>query len=192
VANDLILDYNDFMSATRIRHNTKRLFLSIGLLVLISSAACLRSKGVLKDKGFQTRDTYYTIGEVPESWNRIGLRDADLAYVHRVDGSTLLINSNCTKTEDVPLLALTFHLLIGLTEQNILGHNTLQISGREALETTVEAKIDGVKRKMQILVFKKNSCVYDIVLSSLPEKFEENLVAYQSAVKGFDVPGAAP
>ena len=158
-------------------------------MTTLSLGSCLRSKGVLQDSVFRTRDTHYKIGDLPTSWKRMSLRYADLAFANKADGSTLLVNSSCDKTEDTPAIALTWHLLIGMTEQNIISQKPFAVSGREGLETTAEAKIDGVKRKFRMLVLKKNSCVYDIVLSTSPKKFEENLPVYEAAVKGFDVPG---
>lgn len=165
------------------------LLIAVSLTVL--NAACVRSTGVLKDSVFSKSKTSYRIGKIPDGWERVSLTGADIAYVHKQDGSTLLINSSCIKEEDASLLALTFHLLIGMTEQKIIDHKTIPISEREGLETTAEAKLDGVPRKMKLLVYKKDTCIYDIVLSTPPEKFDENLNAYQAILAGFEVPGGS-
>jgi hypothetical protein len=149
--------------------------------------ACIRSKGVLSGNEFRTGETEYTVGDIPSSWRRVSLKGADLAYIHKEDGSTLLINSNCKKVEDAPLLALTYHLLIGMTDQKVLEQKTLPISDREGLETTAEVKVDGVLRKLRIFVLKKDECVYDVVVSAAPDKFEEALAAYDATLKGFNV-----
>lgn len=159
----------------------------LGAALLFSSSGCVRSNGVLTGTLFRARETSYHIGEVPETWRRVSLRGADLGFVHDNDGSTLLLNSNCKDLEDTPLVALSFHLIIGMTEQNIIEQKKIQLSEREALETTAEAKLDGVKRKLKILVLKKNSCIYDVVYSAPPEKFDENLAAYDSMRKNFSI-----
>lgn len=172
------------------RTNSRFLKLAFFLVVTTSgTSGCLRSKGVLQDSVFRTRDTQYKIGELPTSWKRMSLRYADLAFANKADGSTLLINSSCDKAEDTPAIALTWHLFIGMTEQKIIEQKPFAVSAREGLETTAEAKIDGIKRKFRMLVLKKNGCVYDIVLSTPPSRFEENLPVYEAALKGFDVPG---
>lgn len=112
-----------------------------------------------------------------------------MGYVFEADGSTLLINSKCEEVLDTPLIALTYHLLIGMTEQKILEQKPVASSQREGLQTTAEAKLDGVKRKFQIFVLNKDLCIYDIVLSTPPSKFEARLGAYESVLKGFNVPG---
>lgn len=189
MAKETVLEYNGSMNLSRFVILRARAPLALSL-VAIAFIGCIRSKGVLRNNLFQSRETRYHIGEAPEHWKRVSLSGADIAYLHEHDGATLLVNSECRKAEDAPLVALTFHLLIGMTEQNIIDQKTLQLADREALETTVEAKIDGVKRKLQILVLKKDGCVYDIVLSAPPEKFEEDVLAYQALVSGFDIPRA--
>jgi len=115
---------------------------------------------------------------------------ADLAYMHDRDGSTLLVNADCESIQDAPLAALTFHLLIGMTEQKVIEQKSVPNSGREGLLTIAEANIDGVKRKFKIFVLKKDYCIYDIVFASPPKLFEENSAAFDSMLKGFNVPGA--
>jgi hypothetical protein len=179
VARTAILDYNAWMKYICI----------LALLAVTMSSGCLRSNGVLADYTFRTRYTEYKVGEIPQDWHRVSLRGADLAYLHDKDGSTLLINSKCDHAEDAPLVALTFHLLIGMTETNVIEQKTRANSEREGLETTVEAKLDGVKRKMRIFVLKKDTCIFDVVMSAPPSKFDEGLVVYDSAMRGFHVPG---
>lgn len=165
--------------------------LLICLCIATLGSACIRSKGVLRGNEFQTGDTEYTVGDIPSSWKRVSLHGADLAYVHKEDGSTLLVNSNCKKVEDAPLLALTYHLLIGMTEQKILEQKNVAIASREGLETTAEVKVDGVLRKLRVFVLKKDECVYDVVLSAAPDKFDAALEAYDATLKGFNVTKAS-
>jgi hypothetical protein len=120
----------------------------------------------------------------------VNLRGADLAFLYDHDGSTLLVNSKCDNAEDAPLAALTFHLLIGMTEQKIIEQKAILSSEREGLQTIAEAKLDGVKRKLKIFVLKKDYCIYDIVFASRPERFDEMSVAFDAMFKGFNVPGA--
>jgi hypothetical protein len=160
------------------------------MLVLCTGTGCVRSNGTLSNQTFKKTNATYTIGEVPEGWRRVSLRGADIAYMYDKDGSTLLINSQCEDAEDAPLVALTFHLIIGMTEQNIIEQKAVASSDREGLVTTAEAKLDGVKRKFQMFVLKKDLCIFDIVLAARPSKFDERLPAFESVLKGFNVPGA--
>lgn len=121
----------------------------------------------------------------------MSLRGADLAYLNEANGSTLLVNSMCGDKSDAPLIALTYHLLIGMTEQNVIEQKSIPLSDREGLETTATAKLDGVTRQFQIMVLKKNYCIYDIVLTTSPENFKGDLKVYENVLRGFEVPGAS-
>lgn len=146
--------------------------------------------GRISNSLFRKRATQYQIGQIPAGWKEVRVSGADLAYMHDNDGSTLLVNANCESTEDAPLVALTFHLLIGMTEQKIIEQKPAPNSDREGLLTIAEANLDGVKRKFKIFVLKKDYCIYDIVFASPPKLFEENSVAFDSMLKGFNAPGA--
>lgn len=161
-----------------------RLALSITLLFISS---CFM-RGLNPDGLFVGKHTEYNIGFPSKGWKQIALRQSgDVSWFNPEDGSTIMANSYCKGVQDAPLEALTQHLFIGMTEQKIITQNKLTISAREALESKAEAKIDGVKRTFQILVLKKDSCVYDVILSSSPSAFENNLPAFKQVVSGLKV-----
>ncbi len=148
--------------------------------------ACVTPTGILQDQNFKKRDTQYHIGKPGDNWRRLYLKGADLAWINDRNNSTILVNSQCKEAKDVPLVALTAHLLIGMTEQNIESQTALPWSQREALETVVTAKIDGVPRKLNIFVLKKDNCVYDIVFAAPPQFFDAEIIAYQAIRDQFD------
>lgn len=113
-------------------------------------------------------------------WMPLEIKGAEQAWIIPAEGSSLLIDSQChSKNKDLPLVALRDQLLIGMTEQNLLEQNTIPYQNREALVSTFSLKMDGVFRKMQILVLKKESCVFDIVLSTPENAFEKRLADFK-------------
>lgn len=146
--------------------------------------------GRISNSLFRKRKTQYQIGELPPGWKEVRVSGADLSYMHDSDGSTLLVNADCESTGDTPLAALTFHLLIGMTEQKVIEQKAVPNSEREGLMTIAEASLDGVKRKFKIFVLKKDYCIYDIVFASEPKLFDQNSAAFDSMLKGFNIPGA--
>ena len=156
---------------------------AMGLILL---NACVTPAGVLHNRNFKKIDTQYSIGEPGNNWRRLYLKGADLAWINQRGDSIVLVNSQCKEAKDIPLVALTSQLLIGMTEQSIESQTALPWSEREALETVVTAKIDGVPRKLSIFVLKKNSCVYDIVFAAPPQFFDTEIVAYQAIRDQFD------
>lgn len=104
----------------------------------------------------------------------------DLAWRNESLHSIVQVNSSCEADMDVPLAALTNHLLIGFTEREFHSQETRPLDGREALVTHVTAKLDGVPRTMVLVVLKKDGCVYDMALIASDE------AALSSARPAFD------
>ena len=93
--------------------------------------------------------------------------------------------------EDVPLPALTKHLLFGFTERQVQSQERIPLDGREALVTHAMAKLDGVPRELVLVVLKKNGCVYDFALAAPHETFERARHDYEALVAGFRTEYAA-
>jgi hypothetical protein len=115
------------------------------------------------------RQTRYRIGELGPSWRRLSVAgDNDLAFHHEGVGAIIQVNATCDPASDVPLTALTNHLLIGFTDRDIQEQSLLPMDEREALRTHVIARLDGVPRELLFYVMKKNACVYDFALITPP------------------------
>ena len=97
------------------------------------------------------------------------------------------MNASCDTALDIPLVALTNHLLVGFTERSEVEPQALvQMDGREALRTHVVAKLDGVTRELLLTVLKKDECVYDFALLAPPgAPFAQSLPAYDAMLGGF-------
>ena len=150
-------------------------------------AACCGSDGVLKNGSYADAKVSYRLGEPGEGWRRLELQAANVAWFNDVLSASLMTNSHCDGVKDAPLAALTEDLLIGLTERVVVSQQIRPTSRREALETVVTGKLDGVERKLALLVLKKDGCVYDIVLGADPARFDDALAAFSRVRDGFDV-----
>jgi len=155
-------------------------------LFMLSVTQACKTTGVLENNAFKKRDLTYQIGTPKNSWRRLFVEDADLAWINQNEDSAILVNSQCKDIKDLPLKALTVQLLIGMTEQNLISQTAKPSAGREALETILTAKIDGVLRKLNIFVFKKDGCVYDIVFSAPPQTYNKEVFAYEEVRNHFN------
>ena len=71
--------------------------------------------GELKGQVFQTDDTSYRIGTLPNSWKRNNIEGGDLAYNNTQFDATMTVNSTCNeKKKNYSLKALSESLLIGI------------------------------------------------------------------------------
>lgn len=152
--------------------------------ILLLSAAlmgCTVRYGLNGDT-YRDRDVTYQIVEPGQDWKKVNIRDADIAYLNTKDDATLLYNSRCKPRNDVPLEALSWHLLIGMTDQSVVSSEKIPFADREALVQTVNAKVDGVARTIQLLVLKKDDCIFDIVLACDPQSFASHEQLFKDIV----------
>lgn len=148
-------------------------------------AACAGPQ--LKDGVYEDTVVRYSLDAPGEGWVLLQLEQANVAWRHPLLNASLLVNSHCEGVEDASLEVLTRHLLMGMTQAEVLAEERSMLSGRAALETTVAAKLDGVPRKLKLLVLKKDGCVYDLVLDARPDTFEGAAGAYRRVRESLEV-----
>jgi hypothetical protein len=132
---------------------------------------------------FHKGDVTFRLAEVPPSWRVLEVSDTALAFRDDETASTIAINGRCGKdADDVPLRSLTQHLFLQFTERNSEEQETFPLDGREALLTRLDAKLDGVRQYFQVVVLKKDGCVYDFMqIANQPQPKEP----FTTFVKGF-------
>ena len=83
---------------------------------LLTASAC--ASGTAYDDGVvSTPETRYRIASPGDGFERVDVEDQnDLAWVGP-SGTTIQVNSSCGAPYDIPLVALTNHLLFGFTER---------------------------------------------------------------------------
>jgi hypothetical protein len=128
----------------------------------------------------------FRVGPVPESWRRIEVSEAEIAFRDDAHGATVAVNGRCGKDgDDVPLQALTHHLFLHFTDRQILQQQVVPLDGREALRSELVAELDGVPKRYTVYVLKKDGCVYDfihIAALSAPETVRQD---FERFVQGF-------
>jgi hypothetical protein len=167
--------------------------LKIGFsLVVCAALALLACSGGAHWDGrvFHAGRASFHTGPVPASWDRVSVQGSMLAFHDRASGGSANVYARCGQDgDDVPLSALTKHLLIGFTERNFREEQKIPMDGREALHTVVEAKLDGVPMVLSIYVLKKDGCVYDLVWVAPPENFQAGIAGFDAFVAGFGTVG---
>ncbi|MGZ3422582.1 MAG: hypothetical protein ACXVEE_32260 [Polyangiales bacterium] len=151
--------------------------------------ACASGKG-WDGRVYHAGRASFRTGPVPASWNRVDVDGAMLAFHDKETGGSMNVFARCGQDgEDVPLSALTKHLLIGFTERQYVEEKVVPMDGREALHTVVNAKLDGVPLSLSIYVLKKNGCVYDLVWVAPPDRFSAGIAGFEAFVAGFGTAG---
>ncbi len=153
------------------------------LLALPALTGCRRVS--FEDSVFTKPDVNYSVGELPGHWHRVYLEDTDLSFSETGTGRALSINSTCEGHDDPPLPVLTRHLLMGFTERQEQSQRTIVLDGREALRSRYMAKLDGVPVELELVVLKKDGCVFDFTYVAPPGEVEPRLGDFETLLAGF-------
>jgi len=156
---------------------------SFALLGVLSACGAPRLRGA----EYTDREAHYFIGTVPSRWTALSVDgDNDLAWHDPGSAAVIQVNSTCDPGSDIPLAALTNHLLAGFTEREIREQTVVPMDGREALRTHAIARLDGVPRELLFYVMKKDQCVYDIALvTPTGDSFDRALESFEPFIAGF-------
>ena len=128
----------------------------------------------------------FKVGKPPSTWRRMDAARGLLAFRDEASHATILVNGRCNEDgDDVPLQALMGHLFLRFTERVTDEEEVVAFDGREALRTVLSAKLDGVPKRFSALVFKKDGCVYDMVLIAAPETFADVRPRFDQFVQSF-------
>ncbi|MFW5924965.1 MAG: hypothetical protein ACOCV4_02300 [Myxococcota bacterium] len=160
-------------------------------LLLLGTGAWLSgcgSAGHLEGQVFHGQDATYRVGHLGSDWKRLDVEGQnDLAFALPSQAAIIQVNASCDPALDIPLEALTKHLLIGFTDRDVRSQERVPMAAREALRTHATAKMDGVPRELIFHVLKKDGCVYDFALVAPPgERFTQAREAYEGFVGGFE------
>ena len=154
------------------------------LLLAVSLAGCRRVS--FEDSVLTKPAVRYRVGELPERWHRVWLEGNDLAFSEEGTGRALSINATCEGHDDPPLPVLTRHLLAGFTERRELSQRLVPMAGREAMRSRYLAKMDGVPVQLELVVLKKDNCVFDFSYVAPPGLAEERLADFEALMAGFE------
>ncbi len=131
-------------------------------------------------------DVRYRIGELPKGWHRVFLEDNDLAFAEDGDtGRAIAANATCEGHDDPPLPVLTRHLLMGFTEREEQSQHLMSLDGREALRSRYTAKLDGVPVELELVVLKKDGCVFDFSYVAPLARAQERRADFDTLLAGF-------
>jgi hypothetical protein len=159
----------------------------VNLLALATSAAVGLSacRTGWQDGIFSKSGVRYELGRAPSGFTPVGFQDNDVAFEMRSTGHSIAVNSTCHGYEDASLQVLRRHLLMGFTDVELLEEEVQPLDGRDSLWTHVAARLDGVPLQLQLVVLKKNGCVFDFTYVSPPAEYAARRADFQGVVGGF-------
>lgn len=134
-------------------------------------------------------ETTYAFGSPSGDWREVrNAKNVQVAWVRPDIAGAIEIHAQCAEHGDSGLHEYTDHLRIDWTGWNIVEQRELRFLDRAALRTVVDAELDGVPRRNELLVFKKNGCLFDLRYSASPAGFSAGRAAFEQVLAGFRFP----
>lgn len=111
----------------------------------------------------RTAHLAFRVGALPSTWSRVAMA-GDRVVFHHADGGTIAASGSCNGGQDAPLDVLANHLVFGVEPRHVVASEAHHLDDRGALLQRVEGKLDGVPVAIQLVVLKKDGCVFDMTL----------------------------
>lgn len=115
-------------------------------------------------------------------------RGADQAWKNPENGNLISYLSVCNDPADPGLEAVQSEILAAFDNPQVLRSAEKDFNGRRSLNSEAEGLVDGVKTRLELLVFKKNHCTYSLTYLGLAGRFEENRDQFKIFLNSFEAP----
>lgn len=128
-----------------------------------------------------------------------------VAWLSQKSSSVIQVRSQCAEHGDSSLEMFTAHIGADFGNWQVRELDTgekdrrgrpitepvqknFRLAGRTAMRSTVDAELDGVPISLEVVVLKKDGCLFDLTLISPPNAFDSEMPAFDRVVKGFRFP----
>lgn len=135
-----------------------------------------------------SRDATFRVGDPGAGWKPHRESGVQVAWRKTGAPAVIQVRSQCDEHGDSDLASFTDHLRIDFGEWIIERQSAIEIVGREGLRTRVHAKLDGVAVDLELVVLKKNGCLFDLQYIASPSRFEDGMRSFDRVVEGFAFP----
>ena len=133
----------------------------------------------------------YAFGQPGGDWRPVrDIDDIQVAWVNTsLDGVGIIeVYAQCNDQGDSSLEQYTDHLRIDWDGWTVISQSKTQLLGRAALRTVVDASLDGIGRRNELWVVKKDGCLFDLRFSAGASDFASGQAAFSTVVKGLRFP----
>lgn len=180
----------------KMKQPSSRILQMVAILLVFGLTACFGGvKKTGKVVGYQpgrvlTKKGSYQVGDLSGEWERIKLDKAVIAFYNSQLKSTISTDSFCDQAyNDSSLKSLTQQLFPGLQHIKVIDEKPFQLDNRGALQTLIDAELDGVPVMVNIVVLKKDWCLFDFYLVSEKEYYSRAAADFEDFYRGFSYSG---
>ncbi len=115
-------------------------------------------------------------------------KQVDASWKHPRSGNSIAFLSDCKDPSDPSLDNIVQGVINGLSELKVESKETVTVQGREGRRVLASGKVDGVPSLIDLLVFKRNQCIYILTNVGVKPAFSENRGDFARFIESFRAP----
>lgn len=158
----------------------------IFLFLSLAVGGCVTVKMANDGTGKRAENVSYS--EPKKPFEKEDRKEVDAAWKNPKNGNLLSYVSDCADPTDPSLEQITGGILTGLSDLKVNNEETQMVQGREGKRVYASGKVDGVPSEIDLLVFKRNHCIYILTYLGVKKSFSEDRQAFTRFIEGFKTP----
>ncbi|MDD2731272.1 MAG: hypothetical protein PHW33_04085 [Candidatus Portnoybacteria bacterium] len=130
---------------------------------------------------------YYRVGELSLEWERLSTKARTISWYNQSYRSSISTDAYCGRSvQGRSLASLGGDLITALDNRKFAQEREFTLAGRSALRQAVQGTVDGVPTQVDLVVVRKDGCVFDFYLVSQGAPEAEALEDFEAFFGGFD------
>lgn len=113
--------------------------------------------------------------------------ELDHLWTHKDNGNSISVLSDCSSSYDPSLLQIKDGITSGINNLKTKSSNYKTFNKRKALFTHIQGDVDGVMTEFDLVIFKKNGCVYTLTHVATKNSYNATKDIFSKFVSNFKV-----
>ncbi len=114
--------------------------------------------------------------------------DVDASWQNSKNGNVISFLSDCKDPSDPPIDNIVAGVVAGVSDLKFESREEVDVQGRGGRRVVATGKVDGVATGIEMLVFKRNYCIYILTYAGVEKTFAANRPEFAKFVQGFRAP----
>jgi hypothetical protein len=124
----------------------------------------------------------------PKPFEKSSAENVDEIWRDPKNGNAISYLSECNDPADPTLHAIEQGVLSGLYPYTYISQEDTTYEGRAARRALVKGVVDGVPSLVDLLIFKRNNCLYILSYVGLEQHHHQQQKAFEDFIAGFHAP----
>jgi len=162
-------------------------FLNFITILLFANTACVNVKLSTADSASK-RAQGVEFREPAKPFAKYENRDVDASWQNTKNGNVISYLSDCKDPSDPPLDNIVAGVVAGVADLKFESREEVQVQGRDGRRVLATGKVDGVASSIDMLVYKRNQCIYILTYAGVKNSFAQNRDDFNKFIQGFRAP----